>query len=160
MMTNTAKKIASRGNPTRSVIVDQTGKAIDYVDRGHRVTVVPLSIRRRHTRKLIIRPNSAVSQSSDAGEADQSMIITLGRAFYWQKLLDDGEFRTVIDLAKALRLEVGWVAEVLRMTLLAPDIIQSILDGTHPRSLSLHVLRGREKTISREWKIQRDELRF
>lgn len=159
-MTNTSENMRPRGNPTRSVFVDQTGEAKDYVDQGQRVTVVPLCIRRRHTRKLIIRTELGPMQTSEGGETDRSMIITLGRAFYWQKLLDDGEFKTVVDLAKALRLETGWVAEVLRMTLLAPDIIQSILDGTQPRDLNLHVLRGRGTNISREWVIQREQLRF
>jgi hypothetical protein len=160
MMNNTSEKIGFRGNPTRSVIVDQTGEAKDYVDRGQRVTVVPLCIRRRHTRKLIIRPNSGPTLTCEGGETDQSMIVTLSRAFYWQKLLDDGEFKTVVDLAKALRLEIGWVAEVLRMTLLAPDIVQAVLDGRQPRNLNLHVLRGREKNISRVWETQRQELGF
>lgn len=160
MMTSTSEKARPRGNPTRSVIVDQIGDAKDYVDRGQRVTVVPLSIRRRHTRKLVVRPDSGPALSGEGGETDQSMIVTLGRAFYWQKLLDDGEFKTVVDLAKALRLETGWVAEVLRMTLLAPDIIQAILDGTQPRDLNLHVLRGREMAISRDWHAQRQQMGF
>lgn len=159
-MNSTSEKIRSRGNPTRSVLVNQTGEAKDYVDQGQRVTVIPFSIRRRHTRKLIVRPDSRTSQLGCDGETDQSMIVALGRAFYWQKLLDDGEFKTVIDLARALRLEVGWVAEVLRMTLLAPDIIQAILDGNQPRDLNLHVLRGRAKCISRDWSVQREQLRL
>lgn len=159
-MTNTSKKIGLQGNPTRSVIVDKTGEAKDYIDRGQRVTVVPLSIRRRHTRKLVVRPDSGPALSRDGGETDLSMIITLGRAFYWQKLLDDGEFKTVIELSNALRLETGWVAEVLRMTLLAPDIIQSVLDGTQPRELNLHALRGRGNSISRNWVKQIEYLGF
>ena len=158
MMNSTSEKIRPRGNPTRSVLVDQTGEANDYVDQGQRVTVIPLSIRRRHTRKLIVRPDSQILQLGCDGESDQSMIVTLGRAFYWQKLLDDGEFKTVVDLARALRLEVGWVAEVIRMTLLAPDIIQAILDGNQPRDLNLHVLRGRAVYISRDWGVQREQL--
>ena len=146
------------GNPTRSVFVDKTGEAKHYVDRGQRVTIVPVSIRRRHTRKLIIRPEPPASQGSDGGATNQSMIVTLGRAFYWQKLLDDGEFKTVIELAKALRLETGWVAEVLRMTLLAPEIIQSVLDGTQPRELNLHLLRGRARNLPRAWKAQLKQL--
>lgn len=57
------------------------------------------------------------------------------------------------DLAKALRLAIGWVAEVLRMTLLAPNIIQAVLDSSQPRDLNLHVLRGRGTIITRDWRV-------
>ena len=51
--------------------------------------------------------------------------------------------------------EVGWVCEVLRMTRLAPDIIQSILDGRQPRQLSLHAMRGRQGDVPLDWEGQR-----
>ena len=44
------------------------------------------------------------------------MIRTIGKAFYWQKLLDSGEVANATDLARQLKLEPGWVAEVLRLT--------------------------------------------
>ena len=160
MIDNTSPKKFSRGNTTRSVTVEKTGMAQNYSDGRQRVTVIPLSVKRRHTRKLIVRADVEVSQFASTGEADHSMLVTLGRAFYWHKLLDDGQFRTVAELAKALRLEIGWVAEVLRMTLLAPDIIQAILDGKQPRYLNLHVIRGRAEEISRDWSLQRKQLGF
>jgi hypothetical protein len=55
-----------------------------------------------------------------SGGEDISMIRALGKAFYWQKLLDQGEFATIRDLSRSMKWERGWVAEVLRMTMLAP----------------------------------------
>ena len=48
------------------------------------------------------------------------MIKTLGKAFYWQRLLDDGRYSTITDLSRAMKLETGWVAEVLRLATLGP----------------------------------------
>ena len=48
------------------------------------------------------------------------MIKTLGKAFYWKRLIDDGTYSTTTDLAHAFKVEPGWAAEVLRMTMLAP----------------------------------------
>jgi hypothetical protein len=52
------------------------------------------------------------------------------------------------------------VAEVLRLTTLAPDIIESVLDGRQPRDLNLHTLRGRRDQLPRDWGEQRKALGF
>jgi hypothetical protein len=59
-----------------------------------------------------------------------------------------------------MKLEQGWVAEVLRMTTLAPDIIEAILDGQQPRHLNLQTLRGRHDQMRRDWQEQRQALGF
>ena len=51
--------------------------------------------------------------------------------------------------------EPGWVAEVLRMTLLAPDIIRAVVEGRQPRHLNLHAVRGRQEEIPLDWEEQR-----
>ena len=48
-----------------------------------------------------------------------------------------------------------WVAEVLRLTRLAPDIVQAILDGRQPRHLNLHAVRGRQTEVPVDWDEQR-----
>jgi hypothetical protein len=83
------------------------------------------------------------------------LIRTLGKAFYWQKLLDSGEVATITALAHQLNLEPGWVAEVLRMTRLAPDIVQAVLSGSQHRHLNLHALRGWQAMVSQDWSEQR-----
>jgi len=83
------------------------------------------------------------------------MIRTLGKAFYWQKLLDEGKYATIRDLSMSMKVEHGWVAEVLRMTTLAPDIIEAVLDGQQPRHLNLQTLRGRHDPLPRDWEEQR-----
>ena len=68
---------------------------------------------------------------------DLPLIRTIGKAFYWQKVIDAGEVANATELARRFKLEPGWVSEVLRMTRLAPDIIRSGLDGRQPRHLNL-----------------------
>ncbi len=139
----------------RAVRVETAGEVREYVSGPQRVTVVPLTIRRRHNRKLLSPPpgeHSAVGP----GNLDAPMIKTLGKAFYWQKLIDSGEVKTGNELARKLNLEPGWVAEVLRLTLLAPDIVEGILEGRQPRHMHLHVLRGRDAQLPAEWSRQRE----
>ena len=123
------------------------------------MTFVPLTIKRRHTRKLLIAPPGQ-EDAKVRSSFDLPMIRTIGKAFYWQKLLDSGEVANATELARQLKLEPGWVAEVLRLTRLAPDIVQAILDGRQPRHLNLHAIRGRQADVPVDWEEQRRLLGF
>jgi hypothetical protein len=143
----------------RNVRIEIGPSSRDYVSGGQRVTMVPLTIRRKQRRKVMTPPPGSNSVLSSGGE-DISMIRTLGKAFYWHKLLEQGKFASCRDLAAHMKLEHGWAAEVLRMTMLAPDIIEAILDGRQPRHLNLQRLRGRHDPLPRVWGEQRRLLGF
>lgn len=154
-MTKASDAPSPSHNPRlRSVRIDVGPDARDYITGQQRVTTVPLTIRRKSNRRLLTPPPGSSSALGTGGE-DLPMIRTLGKAFYWQKLLDQGKYLTIRDMARALKLEQGWIAEVLRMTTLAPDIIESILEGRQPRHLNLHALRGRHAQMPRDWQEQR-----
>lgn len=151
---------AATPNPRRrNVRVEAVQPPRSYVSDGQRVTLVPLVIKRRQHRKLLIPP-APVPGGACAGGLDESMIKTLGKAFHWKRLLDEGRYPNATELAMALRLEPGWVAEVLRLTQLAPDIVDAILHGRQPRQLNLHALRGRQDLMPRDWAEQRRLLGF
>ncbi len=138
----------------RRVEVTPTGIPRQFESGGRSVTFVPLAIKRRHFSKVLVPPpgmNHATIKSS----IDLPMIRTIGKAFYWQRLLDSGEVANATDLARKLKLEPGWVAEVLRLTRLAPDIVQAIMDGRQPRQLNLHAIRGRQAEVPVDWVKQR-----
>ena len=146
--------------------IQAAGKARHYATSENRVTFVPLSIKRRHRRTLLIAPpesgeaNMLRAGPQSAPSFDLPLIRTLGKAFYWQRLLDSGEVPTITALAHQLNLEPGWVAEVLRMTRLAPDIVQAVISGTQPRHLNLHALRGRQAVVPLIWQKQRQVFGF
>lgn len=147
-------------NPRLRAVRVEIGQDVrNYTSGPQRVTTVPLTIRRRQNRKLLIPPPGAESVL-DAGGLDRPMIKTLGKAFYWQRLLDEGQHAGSTALAQALKLDAGWVAEVLRLTLLAPDIVEAIIEGRQPRHISLQALRGRADQITRDWAQQRQVLGF
>ena len=144
-----------QGNPRlRSVRIDIEGKSRQFMTDNQRVTIIPLKVRRKQNRKLLTPP-SGTRANVMSGGLDIPMIKTLGKAFYWQRLLDEGKYATTTDLARALKLETGWVAEVLRMANLAPDIVEAILEGTQPRHLNLHTIRGRQESLPRDWEEQK-----
>lgn len=151
---------AYQGNPRlRNVRIEIGGAARKIMDGTQRVTMVPLTIRRKQNRKLLTPPPGS-SASVMSGGMDIPMIKTLGKAFYWQRLLDEGKYATATELARAFKLEPGWVAEVLRMANLAPEIIEAILDGSQPRHLNLQTIRGRYESLPRDWEKQKKMLAF
>ncbi len=159
-MRQPSKPVTKADNPRlRMVRIDIGGDARNYTTGQQRVTVVPLTIRRKQNRKVMVPPAGDDSILGTGGH-DLPMIRMLGKAFYWQRLLDEGRYPTANDLARSLKLEPGWVAEVLRLTTLAPDIIESVLDGRQPRDLNLHTLRGRRDQLPRDWGEQRKALGF
>ena len=130
------------------------GQPRQFETMGRSVTFVPLVIKRRHRSKLIVPPAGAIAVKA-ASSFDLPLIRTLGKAFYWQRMIDTDEVANASELARSLKLEVGWVCEVLRMTRLAPDIIRAILDGRQPRHLNLHAMRGRQGEVPLDWDEQR-----
>lgn len=75
-----------------------------------------------------------------------------GRAFRWKRLLDEGSYASVSDFARAEKPDRTYVGDVLRLKLLAPDIVETIMDWRQPTELGVHVLR---EGFLAEWGEQR-----
>ena len=68
------------------------------------------------------------------------MVQALARAFRWRKMLDTGLYSTLEDLARTKGVAPSYVSRMLRLTLLAPKIVEAILDGRQPAQLQLDEL--------------------
>ena len=101
---------------------------------------VPMTFTKRSGRKLVISPDGAPSWAPPRRRVDNAMIKALARAFRWRKLMETGAYGTVEEIAAAEKINASYVSRVLRLTLLAPDIVEAILDGRQPPELTLAVL--------------------
>ncbi len=108
------------------------------------VTVsVPLTIRRRGGRKQIIGPDGAVARPGDNGagvvpvRGDPALIKALARGFRWRRMLEEGRYASISEMAKAEGVERGYVGSLLRLTLLAPEMVEAILDGRQSEGVTL-----------------------
>jgi hypothetical protein len=104
---------------------------------------VPLAIRHRGGRKLVVTPDGAEAPaqiSSQAGRPDGTLVKALARAFRWRALLENGTFASIAEIAAAERINDSYVARMLRLTLLAPDIVESISTGRPPADMTLATL--------------------
>lgn len=100
---------------------------------------VPLSIRHRPGRKTVVTPD-AQHPLPTATRADPALVKALARAFRYQRMLDEGRYASITELATVERLDRGYLGSLLKLTLLAPDIVESVLDGRHPERIGLPVL--------------------
>lgn len=111
---------------------------------------VPVTIRKRGQRKLVV-PDVA-QWVPPKTRVDNTLVKALARAHRWKKMLDDGRYGTVTELAAGEKLDRGYLGKILMLTLLAPDIVEAVLDGRQPPELGVHVLR---EGFPGEWGKQR-----
>jgi len=96
---------------------------------------IPMTFRKRGGRKLVVTPDGA--EWAPRPRVDNAMVKALARAFRWRKMLDEGVHATLEDLARAKGVNTTYVSRILRLTLLAPNIVEAILDGRQPPGLQL-----------------------
>lgn len=115
------------------------------------VTVrVPLAIRKRGGRKVVVSPDGSVLPTAPrhvATNADPALLKALGRAFRWKRLLEDGTYASVSDIARAEKLDRTYVGDVLRLTLLTPAIVEAVVEGKQGHEVTLpRLMKGFELT--------------
>ena len=115
---------------------------------------VPFAIRKRGGRKLVLVPGEA-EIVPERVRVDSAMIKALARAFRWRKLLETGVYSTIEEVATVEKINASYVGRLLRVTLLAPKIIEAILDGRHPTGMTLSSLMN---PFPAAWEAQYDSL--
>ncbi|ANT53262.1 hypothetical protein [Mesorhizobium amorphae] len=120
---------------------------------GSLLTVsIPMAIRKRGGRKLVVSPAGAEPWGPSRPCIDNTLLRALVQAFHWQHELESGQHATISELAAAEKLDRSFVSHMLRLTLLAPDVVEAILDGRQPPTMQLQPLvRG----FPVEWERQR-----
>jgi hypothetical protein len=112
---------------------------------------VPLAIRHRPGRKTIVTP-VADGVAPVRTRADPALVKALARAFRYRRMLEEGRYASITKLAAAEKIERGYLGTLLRLTLLAPEIVQAILDGQQLEGVKLRRLL---EPLSTEWPAQR-----
>ena len=98
----------------------------------------------RGGRKVVIAPDGSVLPQARPSlvppTADPVLVKALAKAFRWKRMLDDGRYASVQELAADQKVDRGYAGRLLRLTLLAPAVVDGILDGRQPDGLSLDSL--------------------
>ncbi len=116
---------------------------------------VPLAIRLRPGRKTVVTPVGDGAEPVLPARADPALVKALARAFRYQRLLDKGRYVSISEMAAAEKIERGYLGRILHLTLLAPDIVEAILDGREPDDLAVPQLLD---PVPADWSEQRQAL--
>jgi hypothetical protein len=108
----------------------------------HITVCMPQNVRRRPGRKTVVMPIPAASidTANATTRGDPALVKALARGFRWRRLLEEGRYASIRDLAAAERVDRAYVGRVLNPTLLAPEVVEAILDGRHPQEMPLAAL--------------------
>ena len=134
-----------------TVRVGQFGRPALSKD-GRTITVhIPIKLRHQGGRKQVVTPAGATPWIPPPSRVDNTLVKAIVRAHRWRDMLEFGDYATVRDLAKAEDINESYLGRVLRLTLLAPKIVEAILEGKQPASLELDRLL---KRFPVEWSEQ------
>ena len=125
---------------------------ITVANNGNLQIHIPMLIRRMRGRKQIISPQALDGQIPGAAEPVQAAVIqALSRAFSWAEILESGQVNSISELARNLEVDGSYVTRILKLTTLAPDIVEAIINGEEPDGLSLARL---IRSFPEEWSEQ------
>src|SRR5262249_37582243 len=114
---------------------------------------VPLPPRRRGGRKFVVGVGG-ITWTGRRVLIDNTIVKALGKAHRWKAMLESGEYASMTELARAENINLSYLCRVLRLTLLAPDIVEALLNGRHGQLQLSDLL----QPISLVWTEQWDKL--
>ena len=111
--------------------------AIELSADGSRLRVhLPLAMRKRGGRKIIVVPYGATINSLPRRPVS-ALVKGIARAYRWQRMLEGGTYGSAEDIAKEEKISASYVNRLLQLTLLSPAIIEIILIGRQPATMTM-----------------------
>ena len=109
---------------------------------------VPFRIVKRGGKKEMQLPEGATHSQ----RTDSTLVKALARAFRWKRMLESGEFASISELAEREGIAFTYMARLLRLSLLAPEIVDAIMERRQPATVTLAKLM---EPFPLDWKEQR-----
>jgi hypothetical protein len=116
-----------------------------------------MPFQRRGGRKRIVAPDpdGGATMPTTKPQPGGTLVKALARAWPWQRMLDDGVYASVSEIGEVENISKSYVSPILRLALLAPDMVESILSGCLDHGLMLELL---ERPLPWSWEEQRRRL--
>jgi hypothetical protein len=114
-----------------AVTVSRAGEMIDVR--------VPMRLRKRGGRKRIVVPEGSEPTATQPNYHD-ALVLALARGHLWNELLESGEFGSISEIAETVGLDAAYVARLMRLILLSPDIVKAVVEGKEPSGLTYRAL--------------------
>jgi hypothetical protein len=116
------------------------------------VVRIPMRFQRRGGRKRIVAPDGSEIAPTTKPQPDGTRVKALARAWRWQRMLDEGIYTSVSEIGDAENISKSYVSRILRLALLAPDIVEAVLAGSMDQGVMLEQL---ERLLPAVWEEQR-----
>src|SRR5215208_4900600 len=123
-----------------------------HLDGGIVVVRIPMRLGKQRGRERILAPDGSELTPPTNPQPDGVLVKALARAWRWQKLLDKGVHGSVTEIAEAEKISKSYVSRILRLALLAPNLVEAILGGWADQRLMLKQLEG---PLPASWQDQR-----
>jgi hypothetical protein len=125
---------------------------------GRTLTVfVPMKFEKRGARKRIVAPDGTALAPVARPQPNGKLMTALVRAWRWQKLIESGKYASIREAARAEGVAKTYAAKISKMVLLAPDIVEAIVEGRTDDRVMLKVLDG---ALPVDWEEQLGTLGF
>ena len=111
----------------------------------------PLRFQRRGAASASSPRTAARSCRRSKPQPDGTLVKALARAWRWQRMLDEGVYASVSEIGDAENISKSYVSRILRLALLAPDIVEAILAGQTDQGMMLEQL---ERPLPARWEEQ------
>ena len=112
---------------------------------------MPMCCQRRGSRKRIVAPDGSAIVPATKRQPDGTLVKALARAWRWQRMLDDGVYSSVREIGDAENISKSYISRILRLALLAPDVVNAILAGRTNQGMILEQL---EQPLPACWEEQ------
>jgi hypothetical protein len=111
-----------------------------------------MRFQRRGGRKRIVPPDGSELAPSSKPQPDGTLVKALARAWHWQLMLDDGVHASVSEIGETENISKSYISRILRLALVAPEIIDAIVAASTDQTLRLEKL---ERPLPASWMEQR-----
>ena len=126
------------------------------LDGSTLIVRIPMRFQRRGGRKRIVAPDGSQIVPTSKPQPDGTLVKALARAWRWQRMLDEGVYTSLSEMGAAENISKSYVSRILRLALLAPDLVEAILAGPAGPALMLGQL---ERPLPASWEEQRTLLK-
>ena len=119
------------------------------------VVRIPMRFYRRGGRKRIVAPDGSDIVPTSKPQPDGTLLKALARAWRWQRMLDQGLYTSISEIGDAENISKSCISRILRLALLASDIVDVILAGRTDQGV---MWEQRERPLPASWEEQRERL--
>ena len=103
-------------------------------------------VKRGGRKEIQLPPGASIPRTTD-----NTLVKALARAFRWKRMLETGGYATIAELAEREGIASSYMTRILRLTLLAPKIVEAILDGRQPADVTMARLM---EAVPECWRLQ------